>query len=263
MAKWLYEIMKSEKLQDFLAQRDITWQFNLSRAPWWGGQFERLVGVVKQSLYKSIGKTRLKFEELEEVLLDVEHTLNNRPLSYVEDDVQLPALTPNSLTFGEITRIPEEQSYHIEKGDLRKRFKYIQKCKDNAWTRWTQEYIRGLRERHNLKHNGKHSEIKIGEVVIIKSDEKNRGKWKIGVISNVFPGKDGIVRAVGLRTEKGTTLQRPVQYLYPLELACDNSMNYVKVSNLDVNANEFRPKRKSAEVARKLIKDQCTTLEDN
>ena len=32
-AKWLNTIMKSEKFNDFLAQKDIKWQFNLSRAP--------------------------------------------------------------------------------------------------------------------------------------------------------------------------------------------------------------------------------------
>ena len=50
-----------------------------------GRQFERLVGVMKQAVYKSIGHGNLCWKELEEVLLDVETTINNRPLFYVED----------------------------------------------------------------------------------------------------------------------------------------------------------------------------------
>ena len=46
-----------------------------------GGQFERMVGLVKQALYKTTGKANLSWKELEEVLLDIETTLNNRPLS--------------------------------------------------------------------------------------------------------------------------------------------------------------------------------------
>ena len=46
----------------------------MSRAPWWGGFFERLIGMMKSGLSKSIGRALLKFEELEEVLLDVEPT---------------------------------------------------------------------------------------------------------------------------------------------------------------------------------------------
>ena len=69
--------------------------FNLSRAPWWGGQFERLVGVVKTAMRKVIGKGILSWNELSEVLLDVEIQVNRRPLSYVGEDVE-PLLTPAS-----------------------------------------------------------------------------------------------------------------------------------------------------------------------
>ena len=70
--------MTNEKFHEYLTNQEIKWQFNLSRAPWWGGQYERIIGVLKQSMYKVIGKTTLTFNELEEVLLDVEQTLNNR-----------------------------------------------------------------------------------------------------------------------------------------------------------------------------------------
>ena len=83
-----------ERREDFwfLTQQGIEWKFNLSRAPWWGGQFERLIGLVKGSLHKTIGNGLLSWMELQEVLLDVEVALNNRPLDYVEDDIQMPSL---------------------------------------------------------------------------------------------------------------------------------------------------------------------------
>jgi hypothetical protein len=48
--------MKDEQLHDWLGKQKIVWQFNLSRAPWWGRQFEQLVGLVKQAFYKTTGK---------------------------------------------------------------------------------------------------------------------------------------------------------------------------------------------------------------
>ena len=45
-AGWLRKTMRDEKFSQFLAQNEIVWQFNLSRAPWWGGQFERMIGLV-------------------------------------------------------------------------------------------------------------------------------------------------------------------------------------------------------------------------
>ena len=80
-AKWLKQVTSDEKVQDYLAHQDIRWQFNPSRAPWWGGQFERLIALVKSSLYKTIGNAMLSWTELCEVVLDVEIALNNRPLT--------------------------------------------------------------------------------------------------------------------------------------------------------------------------------------
>ena len=44
-AKWLKEVRDDEKLNNLLVNLSIEWRFNLSRTPWWGGQFECLIGV--------------------------------------------------------------------------------------------------------------------------------------------------------------------------------------------------------------------------
>ena len=131
-AKRLGSIMRDEKMQDYLVHQSIISQFNLSRAPWWGGQFERMVGLVKRALYKSIGGANLAWSELEEVILDVEITLNNRPLTYLEDDVQL---TPYTMMFGQPNQLPEDEPDASESKDLRKRARYLRRCKDVMWTR--------------------------------------------------------------------------------------------------------------------------------
>ena len=64
-------------MQEFLVAEKVKWKFNLSRVPWWGGQFERMVGLVKQCLYEATGKVKLTKQELEEVILDKEINLNN------------------------------------------------------------------------------------------------------------------------------------------------------------------------------------------
>ena len=141
-ARWLRGIMRDEKMHDYLSRNHMTWQFNLSRAPWWGGQFERLVGLVKQALYKSIGGGTLTWSELEEVILDAEIALNNRSLSYVEEDVQRPVLTPQSIMFGQPNLLPEGDVDSVEDKDMRKRARYLRRCKDMLWSRWTGELER-------------------------------------------------------------------------------------------------------------------------
>ena len=40
--KWLKQAQKDKRFNALLADKGIQWRSNLSRAPWWGGQFERL-----------------------------------------------------------------------------------------------------------------------------------------------------------------------------------------------------------------------------
>lgn len=192
-ANWVKLVTQDESLNEFLARHRIKWQFNLSRAPWWGGQFERMVGLVKASLSKCIGNGSLTWSELQDVMLDVEVALNNRPLSYIEDDIQLPVLTPNTFLLDQPNVLPELEPHRQETKDLRKREKYLRRCKDMLCQRWTGEYLRGRRERHRLRHEGKPAYLNTGDVVLIKSDQKDRGKWKIGVVERLVPGRDGVV----------------------------------------------------------------------
>ena len=156
----------------------------------------------------------------------------------------MPTLTPSILVHGEPNIIPEEEADAIEDKDLRKRARYLRRCKDLLWSRWTVEYIRSLRERHNLKHKTNRMDCKEGDVVIIKSDERNRGKWKIDIVVKLIQGRDGIPRAARLRAGK-TYLERPVQFLYPLELSCD-LRTIAEEPTLNPGGIEFRPRRKAA-----------------
>ena len=101
--------------------------------PLGGGQFERLIGVVKSSMYKVIGGATLTWDELCEVILDVEIQINRRPLSYLENDIELPTLNPTSFLFQRTSDLPESEPWRIEVTDLRKRAKYLIACKNGLW----------------------------------------------------------------------------------------------------------------------------------
>ena len=90
---------KSQDSQLFYSERRITWKLNLDGAPQWGGFWERLVGMVKKCLKKSIGSERLSFTQLSTVLFEIENVLNNRPLCFMYDDDMSEVLTPNSLLY--------------------------------------------------------------------------------------------------------------------------------------------------------------------
>ena len=88
----------------------------------------------------------------------------------------------------------------------------------------------------------------------MRSDTKNRGKWPLAVVQQTYPGRDGHIRAVQLRTSKGV-LERPVQHLYPLELQCEPTVPAEAEQQLNSDAPIFRPRRAAAAAAAERIKE--------
>ena len=53
--RWLSTLKKDHGVANYLGTLNNKWKFNLARAPWWGGFFERLVGIMERSLSKVVG----------------------------------------------------------------------------------------------------------------------------------------------------------------------------------------------------------------
>ena len=103
------------------------------------------------------------------------------------------------------------------------------------WRIWQCEYLTALRERHNLVHKTANHKIKVGDAVIMRTDNKNLGKWPLAVVLQIFRGRDSYIRAVQLRTSKGV-MERPVQHLYPLETTG------LVAQQLNLHTQTYRPK---------------------
>lgn len=62
----------------------------------------------------------------------------------------------------------------------------------------------------------KNQELEVGEEVLIEDDDTKRIRWPLGVIVEMFMGKDGVSIVAKVRTSNGI-LKIPVQRIYPLE----------------------------------------------
>ena len=83
-------------------------------------------------MYKVIGGASLTWPELSEVLLDVETHINRRPLSYVEDDVELPTLTPSTFLFQRTNQLPEEETWTLPHWRRRVFLRFMTDCIKNV-----------------------------------------------------------------------------------------------------------------------------------
>ena len=119
-----------DDVNNYLASRFITWQFNFSRASWCRRSFEWLIGVTKYVLSKATVKALLTFSELAETLLDVECSMNNRPLVYLGEEIENRAITPNILLNGERTEFLEKNTQALEEeSKMTRRLRYLKKCR--------------------------------------------------------------------------------------------------------------------------------------
>ena len=105
--------------------------------------------MTKSALYKVIGNSKLKFRELETVLIQVDGILNNRPLMYQSDSLDDKLITPNHLIYGEPLPLLGAHDYGSDEDvELSKRSRILPEKKEHVWKRWLKEYILSLREYH-------------------------------------------------------------------------------------------------------------------
>lgn len=226
----------SRKLKQMFGPLAPNWKFILPRAPWWGGWWERLVRSVKVSLRKTLGVKCLSRIELETTLHEIEACVNSRPLTYVGEECESgPPLTPSHFLIGRPAgfKIGDVNECNISStvNDLSLREQVRQHQLDKFWKLWSCDYIRNLPP--TVKGFVSKCNLKKGSFVLIREDNIPRMLWPCCGVLEVFPGKDGLVRSVKLRTAKGI-VQRPIQRLHDLEInngACCTEVDAVEPSN--------------------------------
>ena len=111
----------------------------------------------------------------EEAVLDTEIILNNRPLTYIKEVINYTILISNSLIFGRDVNFLYAGPHESESENMKKQRKYVKRYKEVLLKRWKHEYLVTLGEKHKLKDKDITLKINVGDVVMIKREEKNRG----------------------------------------------------------------------------------------
>ena len=175
---------------------------------------------MKNALSKAVGRALLRFEELEEVLLDVESFLHNQPLCYMGEEFETPVIIPNLLLRGKPAPCLEENRDEVsDREEMTRRLRYLKTCRDNIRKRWLNEYLHTLQERVNSQPEARHgTTLKKGSLVLIKDTTKNKANWKVGGIINPIVRNDGVTRGYKILTGSGYVIERPQQLVCDLEI---------------------------------------------
>ena len=168
-----------------------------------------MVRSVKRCLRKVLGNAKLTLDESNSVLVEVEGTLNSRPLTDAFEEFEGEVLTPSHLIYGRaIHFIPLKETVQ-GKISCGERFKYISLN------------LTGLREFHKCTNGGTSRKIQKGDVLTVFGEGEKRCNWKLAVEEELIVGKDKEVRGAKVRVvgkRKPRCLNGPIQKLFPLEV---------------------------------------------
>ncbi|XP_041976170.1 uncharacterized protein LOC121730976 [Aricia agestis] len=130
---------------------------------------------------------------------------------YHSDDF-LP-LTPAHFLIGRPLTAPACENLTTIEPTRLGRYERVEQIRQHFWQRWSKEYVSELQQRTKWKDNNE--DITPNILVLIKEDNTPPLNWKLGRVTEVFPGTDGVSRVAEIRTAHGI-IRRSFSKICPL-----------------------------------------------
>ena len=188
--------------------------------------------------------------------------MNNRPLTYLGEEIEQPVLTPNILLKGPDTRAQFlttdlESSHHENETKVTKRLLYLERVRSQLKKRWQNEYLHTLQERH-FRNQDPNQKIPPPNSVVLYTDENPlKPKWTLGRVLNHIVGKDGVIRGLAIKSVTGYEVQRPLQLIIPFEIPTESADSQTDSPKTEATAPVAEPpkrtRRRAATEAENLI----------
>ena len=210
--------LNEEKIRQNLMKDNCDWvifNMNVPHASHMGGIWERMIRSVRSilaGLLKENGH-QLDDELLRTLMVEAEAIVNSRPLTYTDStssDAPEP-LCPNNLLLMK-SKIVTPPPGEFMKEDLycRRRWRRVQYLANIFWSRWKAEYLLILQQRNKWAHPKRN--LAKGDIVLMVIDNETRSQWPMARVLETFPGDDGFVRKVKVKSGQ-STYERPIHKL--------------------------------------------------
>ncbi len=219
----VWKNLDKKKIDEKLIPKGIKWTFTNVYCPNENGLAEASVKLVKTALFKIFRHGHLSYIDFSTAIASCEAIVNSRPLGYLrEDSEELLPVTPADLVLGrQLLNIPEDQrKLNTKSKDVTRMMRHRSKLIESFWKRFSHEYLERLSFYRQWREN-KVSELKIGTVVQITDKITPRGKFLLGVVTELHHGRDGNIRAATIRLGPGRFTRRNIRQLSLFEQGPD------------------------------------------
>lgn len=213
--EYLNEIKKSwdiEQIKDTLTEEfncDVKWEWNVPTASHQNGVVESLIKSVRQALNATCKDQAYTEEQWRTFLAEVSYIINGHPLYPSSENIwESPPVTPNDILLGQHNKLP--QPTPEDKVNPRDLVRSTQKRIADFWSCWMKYFAPNLLPRN--KWYRARENIQVGDLVLQTDPKHRRTQWKIALVVATYPGKDGLIRKVRIKTQSGE-YDRPIHKL--------------------------------------------------
>lgn len=194
--KFIQEL-RDDKFQEYIinycSNLKIDFKFIPAYCPHVGGLHEAGVKAAKRHLMKVAGSQLFNYEGMNSLFIQIEAMLNSRPLvQTMSDDLEAEIITPGHFLTGRpLNSLPEPD---LTNNNVVSRWREIEKQAQRFWKVWSQDYLQDLQQR--TKWIAQKENVKLGQIVLLKSDMMPKCHWNLGKIVKLHPDQSGVVRIV-------------------------------------------------------------------
>lgn len=164
-----------------------------------------MIGTARRILDSMLSKVPfLTHEVLTTIMAEVSAMINNRPLVPVSSDPENPTiLSPATLLTQKTEDWPVPQGDFTTKDMYKSQWRQVQLLANTFWKRWKREYLSSLQSRK--KWQTPQPNLQKGDLVLLTDKDAHRNSWPMGLVHQVLPSQDGLVRTVEVQVVKSDT----------------------------------------------------------
>ncbi|KAL3977608.1 alcohol-forming fatty acyl-CoA reductase [Sarotherodon galilaeus] len=197
----------------YLSKQGCSWNFRPPHASHMGGSWERMIGVASRILDSMLlqQKSRLTHEVLSTLMAEITAIINARPLLPVSTGPHQPFILSPAMLLTQKSGVPPPPGDFTDKDLFTKQWRQVQALANQFWARWGREYFLSLQQRQ--KWTVACRNLQVGDLVLLRDKQTVRNYWPMAIATATFPGKDGHMRKVEIKTTNQgdtRTFLRPV-----------------------------------------------------
>jgi hypothetical protein len=175
-------------------KKGIEWTLVPTGDQHFNGQAERMIGLIKQQLWRTFEGKKLMHEETLTILAEAVQKINSRALTWNPRPEGEP-LCAQDLMLGR-ARLGQAEVKFESGYKLTKRFENVQRTQQEFWKRWIEEVFPEKLRQSKWKREKRN--LRIGDIVLRKDETAAGQTYKYAKVIKVHASSDDKVRAADI-----------------------------------------------------------------